>query len=81
MIKRLPKTIINEVKKITFIFFLTIFSLVLSFIPFMAIVSLFIQVILLSVTFLDYYWVKKDLSFRSCISDFKSDLFLTFQWD
>ena len=77
-IKRLPKTIVNELKKISFILVLTVFSLVLSFIPFMAIVSLFIQVTLLSVTFLDYYWVKKDLSFRSCITDFKSDFIFNF---
>ena len=76
--KRLPKTLINELKKISLIVVLSIFSLVLSFIPFMAIVSFFIQVILLSVTFLDYYWSRKNLSVRECVSDFKKNFTFNF---
>tara|TARA_B100000925_G_scaffold221073_1_gene169861 strand:+ start:1601 stop:2308 length:708 start_codon:yes stop_codon:yes gene_type:complete len=76
--KRLPKTLVNELKKISLIVVLSIISLVLSFIPFMAIVSFIIQVILLSVTFLDYYWSRKNLSVGECVSDFRSHFLFNF---
>ena len=76
--KRLPKTLINELKKISLIVVLSLFSLVLSFIPFLAVVSFFIQVVLLSVTFLDYYWSRKNLNFRECISDYKNNFVFNF---
>ena len=68
----------NETKKISLIVVLSIVSLVLSFIPFMAIVSFFIQVVLLSVTFLDYYWSRKNLSVRECINDYRSNFLFNF---
>ena len=77
-LKRLPKTLMNETKKISLIVVLSMISLVLSFIPFMAIVSFFIQVVLLSVTFLDYYWSRKNLSVRECISDYRSNFLFNF---
>ena len=77
-LKRLPKTLMNETKKISLIVVLSIVSLVLSFIPFMAIVSFFIQVVLLSVTFLDYYWSRKNLSVRECINDYRSNFLFNF---
>lgn len=77
-VKRFPKILLNESKKILFISGLSIFSLIISFIPFMAVVSFFIQVVLLSVTFLDYYWSKENLGFRDCISEYKKNFLFNF---
>ena len=77
-IKRLPKTLVNELKKVSLIVVLSVVSLVLSFVPFLAVVSFFIQIILLSVTFIDYYWSRKNLSVRECIGDYKSNFIFNF---
>ena len=77
-IQRLPKTFVNEAKKISLIISLSIFSLLLSFVPFLVILSFIIQVILLSVTFLDYYWSRKNLTLKECVFDYRKNFFFNF---
>lgn len=69
MLKRLPKIIKNEVKKIFFLVLLSILNIVLSF--FMPPLSLMIAGMLFAISFLDYSWSRKNFEFSACISDLK----------
>jgi CysZ protein len=66
-------TIINEIKKVTFIILLSLISLVFSFIPILTPLSVFITVLLLAVQFVDYSWARHGLTFKSCFKDMKSN--------
>ncbi len=63
--------IINESKKILFIFFVSICALLLNFFPLLMPLSLFISSLLLSSSFLDYSWARNSLSFKECLKDIK----------
>ncbi|MBC98143.1 MAG: hypothetical protein CME63_10360 [Halobacteriovoraceae bacterium] len=68
-------TIINELKKIGFIIFLSILALVISFIPLLAPIGVVISAILLAVGFLDYSWSRHNMHFRDCVNDIRKHLF------
>lgn len=69
------KIIFNEIKKITLIVLLTLLSLVLSFIPILAPITIFVSAILLAVQFLDYSWSRHDLPANECLRDVLNNLF------
>ncbi|OUR98942.1 hypothetical protein A9Q84_05890 [Halobacteriovorax marinus] len=66
---RLSKILMNEFKKISLIIIISIFSFIIGlFFPPLAFV---ISALLLAVSFLDYAWSRKDLSFRECLSNIR----------
>jgi uncharacterized protein involved in cysteine biosynthesis len=71
---RIIKTIINEVKKISFIIFLTIVAFLISLFPLLVPVSVAIYAILLAFQFLDYSWCRHDLKLSKCLKDIKGSL-------
>lgn len=75
MMARLAFTMVNELKKITFIIFLNILAFTLSFIAILAPVGMVISALLMSVGFLDYSWSRKDLKFGQCLSDLRNSFF------
>lgn len=62
-------TVFNEIKKLFFIFFLTILSLLLSLIPFLTPISLFLAIVLVSIAYLDYSWSRHNMAFKMCLKD------------
>ncbi|MGB0453515.1 MAG: EI24 domain-containing protein [Bacteriovoracaceae bacterium] len=68
---KLCYTLVNEVKKISLILLLTLFSVVISLFPVFSIVSIILTSLLLAISFLDYAWSRKDLHFRECLGDMK----------
>lgn len=74
LISRLFFTLFNEAKKILFIAFLSILSLVFGYIPLIAPIGIFLAVLLLAVEFLDYSWSRHDLKFKDCVKDLKGNV-------
>ena len=73
-IAKLFYTLANEIKKVSLIVFLTLISLVFSFVPLLSPISILIAVVLLSIEFLDFSWSRHSLSFSDCKKDLKSHL-------
>lgn len=71
LVKRIGFTLINELKKISFILFMTFLALVLNFIPILAPVSFILSALLLSIGFVDYTWSRKGKKFGECLSDIR----------
>lgn len=71
LIKRIGFTLINELKKISFILTMTIIALVLNFIPVLAPVSFILSALLLATSFIDYSWSRKDKKFGECLIDIR----------
>ena len=69
--KNLVKTILNELKKIVFIVFITLISFSLSFIPILVPISLILSGLLISANFLDYSWSRHELSLTECLSSIR----------
>lgn len=67
LLKRFAFTIVNEIKKISFILFMTVLAVVMNFIPILAPVSFILSALLLAIGFVDYSWSRHDLQFRSCV--------------
>lgn len=67
LMKRLAFTLINELKKISFILFMTVVAVVLNFIPILTPVSFLLSALLLAVGFVDYSWSRHELEFRGCL--------------
>lgn len=72
---RLVFTLLNELKKISFIVILNILAFALSFIGILAPISVLISALLMAVGFLDYSWSRRDMSFRECLRDVRSSFF------
>lgn len=72
---RLVFTLVNELKKISFILILNILAFALSFIGILAPVSVLISALLMAVGFLDYSWSRRDMSFRECLGDVRTSFF------
>lgn len=68
-------TIINESKKLGLIFVLTFISLILSYIPLLTPISIFITAILLGVSYLDFNWSRHELPFKDCKKDLFKNIF------
>ena len=73
--KRMLKVLANEAKKISFIILLSILSFVIGL--FFPPVSFGISALLLAVSFLDYAWARKNLSFSACVGSLRRS-FLTY---
>ncbi|EQC44425.1 etoposide-induced protein 2.4 [Bacteriovorax sp. BSW11_IV] len=65
----------NEIKKILFIFLVTIIGLILGL--FFPPISFLVSAILMAVTFLDYSWSRHNFTVAQCIDDLKSS-FVTY---
>lgn len=72
--KKVIYILVNEVKKVFFILFVTLLSVSLSFFPIFSIVSLLLSALLLSISFIDYSWSRHMLSFRQCLGDVRSNI-------
>lgn len=72
---RLVFTLVNELKKISFILTLNILAFALSFIGILAPVSVLISALLMAVGFLDYSWSRREMSFRECLADVRTSFF------
>lgn len=68
------KIIFNEIKKISIILILTIISLVISFIPVLAPLTIALSALLLAVQFLDYSWSRHDWKAGVCVKDVLNNL-------
>lgn len=66
---------VNEVKKITLIITLSTLALALNFIPILAPLSIFLNILILSAGFVDYTWSRKNLSSKACSSDLRKNMF------
>lgn len=75
MSARFMSTIVNEIKKITFIVILSLLALIVSFIPMLAPIGVIISAVLLAVGFLDYSWSRHNMHFRDCVNDIRKHLF------
>ncbi len=75
LLKNVAKTILNEIKKVSFILFLSILALMFSYIPILTPIGLFITVVLLAVGYLDYSWSRHSLSLKECRKDLRQNLF------
>ncbi len=64
----------NELKKITLILFLTLISMVISFIPVLAPVTIFLSAVLLAIQFLDYSWARHEWKSGACVRDVLNNL-------
>ncbi|WP_164848431.1 EI24 domain-containing protein [Halobacteriovorax sp. HLS] len=67
------KIIFNEAKKIALILFLSIVAFITGL--FLPPLGFAISALLLSVSFLDYAWSRKDLSFGECVTNVRSSFF------
>ena len=76
MLNRLKKTLVNEVKKITLIFFLSLTALILGWIPLLLPFSLILSSFLMAVSFLDFSWCRHDMNLKSCFKDIKKSFWL-----
>jgi CysZ protein len=71
--KKFFKTILNEAKKISLIIVLSIIAFIIGmFFPPLAFV---ISALLLAISFLDYSWSRKELSFGECVSNLRGSFF------
>lgn len=69
-LKRFPKIMVNEFKKVAFIIILSVLNLVLSFV--FAPLSIFLGGVILSVSFVDYSWSRNYLTFGECLKNYKN---------
>lgn len=67
-------TIINESKKIIFIIFISILSLIIGF--FFPPLALLISALLISFSLVDYVWSVHNLSLNSCLKDFRQHIYV-----
>lgn len=66
--------ITNEIKKISFIFIMSVIAFIIGYIPLLMPISLFVTVVLLAVSFIDYSWSRHDIKFSSCINDLRKNI-------
>ncbi len=77
MLNRLGKTIVNEVKKVFFILFLSLVAFLISWVPLLLPLSIALSTILMAISFLDYNWCRHNMELKDCIKDLKSS-FITY---
>lgn len=74
MMAKIVETLFTEVKKVSFIIFLSALAVILGFFPILTPLSVFISVLLLAIEFLDYSWSRHELSFGKCFRDLRKNL-------
>jgi CysZ protein len=67
-------TVINELKKIFFIVTLSIVALLFGYIPFLTPISVFVTVLLLAVSYVDYSWARNNIPFHECRADVRKNV-------
>lgn len=73
-LKKLFFTLGTELKKILFIVFISIFVLLLGFIPLLTPICLILGAMLLSIEFIDFSWSRHDMNFKTCLKEFRSHI-------
>ncbi|WP_372654602.1 EI24 domain-containing protein [Halobacteriovorax sp.] len=73
--KRILTVLVNESKKISFILVLSVLSFILGL--FFPPIAFCVSALLLAISFLDYSWSRKELSFSECINSLRKS-FLTY---
>ena len=69
MVKKIPATLFNELKKVLIIIFVSIINLIIGvFVPPLAFI---LTGLLFAVSFVDYSWSRRELSPKQCISELK----------
>lgn len=77
ILKNCLKNIFNEIKKVIFIFSLTLIIFFLDIlVPFLAPIGIFLSALLMSSTFLDYSWSRNEFPLKNCIKDLKGSLLI-----
>lgn len=71
LLKRFAFTIFNELKKISFILFMTCVAVAINFIPVLVPVSFILSALLFAVGFVDYSWSRHDLHFKACLENMR----------
>ncbi len=77
MAKHFWGILLNEIKKVGFILFLTLIAVVFSFVPFLAPFGVILSAMLIAINFLDYSWSRNNYTFGECIKFLKSSVFVT----
>lgn len=72
-LRRFPRIVINEAKKISFIALMIALSAILGLSGVLMPLALFLTWALVSVQFLDYSWSRHQLTFGECLQDFKDN--------
>jgi len=72
---KISAVLFNEVKKISLIIGLSSVALALNFIPILAPLSIFLNILILSAGFVDYTWSRKNLSSSACSTDLRKNMF------
>lgn len=73
LLNRLGLTLVNELKKITFIILMTIIALAINFVPILVPLSFLMTALLFAVSFADYSWSRNDLLFKDCLRDIRKN--------
>lgn len=74
LFKSMFKVIFNEIRKVGFIFVMSVIAFILGYIPILTPLSLFITIVLLAISFVDYSWSRHDIGFGSCLKDVRKNL-------
>lgn len=72
--KNFLSTIINEIKKISFVVILSILAMLLGYIPLLTPISVIVTVLLLAISYLDYSWSRNEIPFSICRADVRKNL-------
>jgi CysZ protein len=70
------KIVLNEIKKILMIAFISIIGFSMSF--FFPPISFIVSALLLAITFLDYSWCRHEMSLRECLGNLKESFIMYF---
>ena len=73
-LKKFFFTIGTEIKKIVFILVLSAVILLLGFFPILTPLCLVLGAMVLSMEFIDFSWSRHDMSFKSCLSEFRKHI-------
>lgn len=66
-------TIFNEIKKVLLILFLSIFAMLLGYVPLLTPFSVIITVLLLAISYVDYSWSRHNIVFSDCRKDIRKN--------
>jgi CysZ protein len=69
-------TLLNELKKLILIIFVSLIAIVLNFFPLLYPVGIFLFSLLLAIQFLDFSWSRHEMRFSQCFKDVLSNIFV-----
>ena len=67
--KKFPRILVNEIKKVILILFLSCLGLLISLVPLLTPLGLFLTAILLAIGFIDYSWSRHEYPLSKCLKD------------